>query len=304
LSAALSLGLTPGAASASAGAHRASVAVPPALAALEANLTQLQLSSLKVTVAEGAEGPAAERSKPANGPLGPFGRAARAKTSENFLSATVELSYAEQRGSFEGTVLGLPFSGRLIGTTTYEHEPIIGSLDHGRPWVQSTAKEGPFGNEGLIGSQITAPGAVSGSSPAAFGEVLANLAQARSFTQLPPRTLDEQPATGFVAAIPLAAFGVKGLAGLPPIRKKLKPIVQEQVFFAEDGLPLLVRVKIGFRGRRLAHVALVNAESVVWINQPIAPVVPPPAAETITQAQLEHLGSGGPPHKRKRRSKK
>jgi hypothetical protein len=41
----------------------------------------------------------------------------------------------------------------------------------------------------------------------------------------------------------------------------------------------------------LVRVALVVAESVAWINQPIAPVVAPPVSETITQAQLEHLGS-------------
>ena len=261
-------------------------ALPPALQALEAKLAQLQLSSVKLTAAFVAEGPGRKRSAVSNGPFGPFGRRARGAISEALFSLTEEVSFVEQKGSFEGSVFGIPVSGRVIGDTTYTREPAVASVDHGRPWVQSMSKEGPL--EGIGGLKVGTPGAVGGSSPDAFGQVVSEFAHARSIVELPPRVLDEQPVTGFVASVPAGA----GEGGSAPrsgrAGHRARPLQRYEVFFAEDGVPLLVREWM--RTRR-GQIAFFVAESVAWINQPIAPVLPPPASETITQAGLERLTS-------------
>ena len=264
----------------------APAALPPALQALEAKLAQLQLSSVKLTAAFVAEGPGRKRSAVSRGPFGPFGTRARDAISEALFSLTEEVSFVEQKASFEGSVFGIPVSGRVIGHTTYTREPAVASVDHGRPWVRSVGKEGAL--EGIGGLNIGAPGAVSGDSPHAFGEVVSELAHARSIVELPPRVLDEQPVTGFVASVPAGA----GEGGSAPrsgrARRRAQPLQRYEVFFAENGVPLLVRESM--RSRR-GQIAFFVAQSVAWINQPIAPVLPPPASETITQAQLERLTS-------------
>jgi hypothetical protein len=260
------------------------VALPPALQALEAKLAQVQLSSVKLSAALAAEGPVRKRSSATRGPFGPFAKRAHGAASEALFSLNEEVSFTEQKASFEGTLFGIPISGRVIGDTTYTRQPGVTSIDHGRPWVESVSKEGTL--EGIGGLKLGAPGLVRGNSPAAFGQVFAELAHARSIVELPPRVLDEQPVTGFVASVPAGA----GEGGSAPRsgrrRHRAQPLQRYEVFFAEDGVPLLVRESMPIHGR---HIAFVVAQSVAWINQPIAPVLAPAASETITQAQLDRL---------------
>src|SRR5205807_1956805 len=102
---------------------------------------------------------------------------------------------------------------------------------------RSAVSRGPFGPFGK-----RARGAVS---EAVFSE----LEHARSIVELPPRVLDEQPVTGFAASVPAGA----GEGGSAPRsgrrRHRAAPLQRYEVFFAEDGVPLLVRESMPIHGR-------------------------------------------------------
>lgn len=284
---ALLLALTSGVAYAS-----TPVVVPPNLQALEQKMLALQFTSERFSVEE------AVAEKPhVRGPAGGFehlfghssrlARAAAALKTFPLLTGVGEVSFAPVAASFSVSFLGLKFDARLLGTTLYLEQPFVSKLDGGRPWVEEQ-------NQTLgkaLGSDTSGPGGANiGEAGAGYKKLTEEIASARQIEQVGPATIDGQATTQFNVSLALSTLEQQ--SGSPKARKQQRtfrklfdPLVRLELFIAEDGLPVRTRIVIGFhRGGQV-----ITQEDVTAVNVPIAAVVAPPAAQTISKSDLEKL---------------
>lgn len=257
--------------------------LPPSLQALEQKTLQLQLNSERFSASESITGSG-------GAPSGPFGRfgLVRAHTASTFtlLNLTGEVSVTPPEASFQVDFLGLKSNGRLIGSTLYIEEPFITHLDGGRPWVEERNQH----LEQATGIEGGAPGGMSGGGASAtFGKLIEELNEARSIQELGPMTIDGQPTTAFGASVELSELDRFTGKQKGSLSKLVEPLVHLEVFLAEDGLPVRTRLTLTFRPHRGEKAELIVQSDVLAVNVPIAAVQAPPAAETISQAQLKRL---------------
>ncbi len=254
---------------------------PPALQSLEQKMLSLQLTSERFSASESLVGSFA----PA-GPLGGLGLdVAHAATSVPLLSLTGEASFIPQEASFQSSVLGLPISGRLIGSTLYVDEPFIAKFDGHRPWVQESNQN----LEEVTGVELGTLGGGAGSgAEQAFGKLIEQLNNATSIQELGPMTIDDQATTAFSASLELDKVASLTSKQKRVLLKDLEPVGRLEVFIAEDGLPVRTSLALTLRPKKGQHGELIEQSDVLAINVPVV-VQAPPAAETITQAQLKLL---------------
>jgi hypothetical protein len=282
------LAVFPAASRATSGSPRASsvataaapaAVIPPDLQALEQKMLQLQITSERFSLTETVAGSGAP-----SGPLGGFGGAiGHAASTFDLLTATGEASFTPQQASVQISFLGLKLNARLIGTTLYLEEPFIARLDGGRPWVEEPNQHAEQAN----GTELTPLGGASAAQ--AFGKLIELLNRARSIQGLGQMTIDGQSTAAFAATLEVG----KTLSTLSGARKRslvklLQPLARLEVFIAEGGLPVRTRLTLAFRPHRGERGELITQSDILAVNIPVV-VQAPPAAETISQAQLKRL---------------
>jgi hypothetical protein len=249
---------------------------PPELAPLLQKTSELQLSSERFTAEVKFSGAKLPRKLKALGGL-------KAKVSG-------EVSTSPEAASLTESVLGRTISIRLVNRTVFIHDPSIGRHDGGRPWVEQSLdpSSGLFGsNPGLgTGGSGGADGS-SGAGTSKFKTAIALLKASRDVRSLGPSTVDGQAVTGFAGTadpkeVEESTLPAKLRAAVA--KSHVKPAATFEVFLAPNGLPVRSLVVLALGGLKLTAI-----HDVLAINFPVATIPPPPAAETITAAELKKL---------------
>jgi hypothetical protein len=185
------------------------------------------------------------------------------------------------------TSLGTTISLRLVNHAIYIRDASIAKHDGGRPWVQEStgASTGLFGSHTTLGSG--SGGSSGASSSSRFKTEIALLKASNDVRSLGAGTIDGQAVTGFAGTanpkeIEESSLPAKLRAEI--VKSHIKPSATFEVFIAANGLPVHSHVVLALRG-----VKLNVTEDVLAIDFPVAAIAPPPAAETITAAQLKKL---------------
>ncbi len=258
--------------------------VPPDLQALEQKMLALKPTSERFSASIGV----AEEPK-VKGPVGGFNHVFGHASSllVPLLTVAGEVSLGPPpEASFTASFLGIAISGRLIGSTLYTDEPYVSRFDGGRPWVEER-------NQSLghaLGSSSLAPGASGAESGSDFKGLSALIARARSIAELGPANVDGQPVTRFKLSVPIAAIEQPGRSRksrrAARIRHKLfEPLLRIELFLAENGLPVRTSIVVIARHGKGEVIA---QSDITAIDVPVI-VQAPPAAETITAAELKRL---------------
>ncbi len=199
-----------------------------------------------------------------------------------------EESTSPRAASITETALGRTISLRLVDNTLYIRDASIAKLDGGRPWVKESL-QGSSG--GLFGSHTKLGGGPGGSSGTAAGSKFktetALLKASNDVRSLGASAIDGQSVTGFAGTanpkeIEESSLPAKLRAEI--LKSHVKPAATFEVFIAANGLPVRSHVVLA-----LGSVKLNVTEDVLAINFPVAAIAPPPAAETITGAELQKI---------------
>lgn len=198
-----------------------------------------------------------------------------------------ELSTSPEAASITETLLGRTISLRLVANTLYIHDPSIAKHDGGRPWV----KESAGSSGGLFGSGTTLGGGTGSSggstSTSKFKTEIALLKASNDVRTLGASTIDGQAVTGFAGTadpkeIEESALPKKLRQAVA--KTHIKPAARFEEFLAANGLPVRSHIVLS-----LGAVKLNTTEDVLAIDFPVAAIAPPPAAETITGAELKKI---------------
>jgi hypothetical protein len=273
-------GLTPSVA-------HASAETPPDLAALEQQMAQLQANSERFSFQEELS----------------FGEGLLGKgiPLDLIVAGRGEASDSPPQASGEAGLFGLAAEPvRVIGETTYRYERSAAHVDGGRPWVRSHTKKtagNPLEPSGLAGGQ--------GGRQGTFTKLIEQLDGALSIEESGPVTVDDQRVTEFDASLDptplLAELQARSKAKTPqrPLNSLLHipsvggsshtgkpepaPTLELELFIAPNGLPVRTRETLSVEGATIA----VRIDTLA-INVPVH-VTPPPAAQTIDEAQLKRI---------------
>jgi len=275
------------AAQSSAGAPAlAPVSLPPDLVALEQQTAQLQANSERFSFQE----------ELAFGGL--FGQSIPLVL---IVAGEGEASDSPPQASAAGGLFGLPMEQtRTIGDTVYRYQQQAAQIDGGRPWVRSQrpAKEESQGVDpgGLLeGDQAGRQGT--------FSKLIEELNGALAIEESGPATVDGQRVIEFDATLDPAPFlaQLKAQSKEPqhPLSAPLQtppvggskthakpappPTLELEAFIAPNGLPVRARITFAAEGATIA----VRVDTLA-INVPVH-VTPPPARQTIDEAQLKRL---------------
>ena len=202
-----------------------------------------------------------------------------------------EISTSPEEASITETLLGRTISLRFVANTLYIHDPTIAKLDGGRPWVRESESPsgGLFGSNSQLGGGSGGSGGAGGSGgqipPSRFKTEITLLKASNDVRSLGASTVDGQAVTGFAGTadpreIEQSALSKKLREAVA--RTHIKPAASFEVFLAANGLPVRSHIVL-----RLGAVKLNVTQDVLAINFPVATVTAPPAAETITSAQLK-----------------
>jgi hypothetical protein len=200
---------------------------------------------------------------------------------------TGELSTSPQAASITETTLGRTISAKVIGNTIYIHASAIAKLDGGRPWVAESLNS----SGGSFGSSPTLGGGSGGSSGSGstdrFKTETALLKASKDVRSLGASTIDGQAVTGFAGSADPKEIEQSTLPArlrAEVVKSHIKPAATFEVFLAANGLPVRSQVVLA-----LGAIKLNRTEDVLAIDFPVAAIAPPPAAETITGAQLKKI---------------
>jgi hypothetical protein len=199
-----------------------------------------------------------------------------------------ELSTAPEAASLEETVLGHTLSLRLVDKTLYIREAGLAKLDGGRPWIKEsmTPSGGLFSSNPGLGA-----GGSGGSGGAAttekFKTVTAVLKASNDVRALGASTVDGQAVTGFAGTadpkeVEQSTLPAKLRAAV--VKSHIKPAATVEAFLTPNGLPVRSHVVLALGGLKLSVT-----HDVLAINFPAPAIAPPPAAETITAAELKKI---------------
>jgi hypothetical protein len=265
----IAIGLAAFAANASAVAPPAQ---PPELQALEQHMSELTVTSERVADKETISGKLPHKLGSPKSLSTEF--SGEQSLSPEFANVTVKIA------SRSLTILQL-------GQTLYTHDPSIASHDGGRPWVAESlsAKNGLFGSSpSLGGSGSRGTGAPS---PTPFKSDAELLKEGSSIRALGASTVDGQATVGFAGTLTAqrlaeSVLSKKQLAKLKHEHLKLKGSFE--TFIAASGVPVHTTVVLSIGKLRFSTSA-----DVLAIDFPVTVPAPPPAAETISAAELEKI---------------
>ena len=206
------------------------------------------------------------------------------------LKSTVsgELSTSPEAASITETSLGKTISLRFVANALYIHDPAITKHDGGRPWVKESqgASGGLFGSSTKLGAGSGGSGG-SGATPGQFKTEIALLKASNKVRSLGASTVDAQTVTGFAGTADPKEIEESSLSKAlreEVAKTHIKPAATFEVFLAANGLPVRSHVVLALGG-----VKLNVTEDVLAINFPVAAIPAPPAAETITAAELKKI---------------
>lgn len=299
--ASLAVGVAAGDVSARALAAKAKL--PPDLIALEQKMRTLRINSergsLEETVTGDSLGGAGILESIASKPSGKGkGRSGGRKSTKAVIrdhneqsiplvTADFETSISPKLAIVRGQLLGsIPFQERVIGEQAYIRSPLLVQSDGSKPWLYVSPAEQAEERkrkeaEGSSTSLVPGPE----SEEAGFGRMIEMLAHARSVIEVGAREVDGQQTTEFEATL-----YSKQLTG--SAKSKVSKAVKKalggsrpklDLYLASDGLPVRTRLQT-----RLGKAGLSIVTDILATEVPIS-VQPPPASETITQAELEKL---------------
>jgi hypothetical protein len=268
-----------GAASLAAGlaafAASASAATPPAqpaeLQALEQLMSELTVTSERVSGKETIGGKL------------PHKLAAPKSLSTEFSG---EQSLSPEFANVTVKIAGQSLTVLQLGQTIYTHDPSIAPHDGGRPWVAESlsAKNGLFGSSPSLGGGSRGSGAPS---PTPFKSDAELFKAGSSIRALGASTVDGQATAGFAGTLTArhlaeGLFTKKELAKLKREHLKLKGSFE--TFITASGVPVHTTILLAIGKLRFSTSA-----DVLAIDFPVTVPAPPPAAETISAAELEKI---------------
>ncbi len=186
-------------------------------------------------------------------------------------------------------LLGKPLTLLQIGQVLYINEPALARRDGGRPWVKLdlAGRSKLFSSSPGLGSGTGLSGA-SGGSGQAFKDDAELLKDASEVHALGASTVDGQAVSGFAGTISAAklAQGQLPKKALEDLRReRIKLSASVEAFISPSGIP--VRLSLTLHLGKTIHISVLS--DTLAINFPVAAVPPPPAAETITAAELAKL---------------
>jgi hypothetical protein len=269
-----------GAASLAAGlatiAASASAATPPAqpaeLQTLEQQMSELTVTSERVAGKETISGKL------------PHKIAAPKSLSTEFSG---EQSLSPEFANVTVKIAGRSLTVLQLGQTIYTHDPSLAAHDDGRPWVAESlsAKDGLFGSGPSLGG--SGGGGSAALSPTPFKSDAELLKAGSEVRALGASTVDGQATVGFAGALTAGhlaegVFSKKQLAKLKHEHLKLKGSFE--VFIAANGVPVHTGIVLS-----IGKLHLGTSADVLAIDFPVTVPAPPPAAETISAAELEKL---------------
>lgn len=265
---------------------RAAAPLPPDLTALEQQMAQLQANSERFSFQE----------ELAFGGL--FGSGIPLVL---IVAGDGEASDSPPQATAVSGLLGFPEEQvRVIGDTVYRYRPEVASFDGKRPWVRSehpTKEEAPGADPGGILENDQA------GKQGTFSKLIEELNGALSIEESGPATVDDQRVIEFDAKLNPEAFlaSLKAQSKEPqhPLSSPLEtspvggpkapsapsapPTLELEVFIAPNGLPVRARLTFADEGATIA----VRVDTLA-INIPVH-VEPPPARQTIDEAQLKRI---------------
>lgn len=209
-------------------------------------------------------------------------------TSFPLLVGNFESSASPKLGAARLVVFGgASFKIRLIEDHAYVGSPLLAAMDGGRQWLAVSAAElaEKKAKSESGRSSLTEPiGSLEGGEvETGFGKLAALLQGAKSVRVAGPATVDGQQTTkieGELASKQLTEGLPSSLSRLQ--KQRLGHMKGSLDFFvASDGLPVRTRLRIG-----VGKVAVVTDMNILATEIPIL-VAAPPAAETITSAELK-----------------
>lgn len=294
--ASLAVGVAAGDVSARALAAKAKL--PPDLIALEQKMRTLRINSERGSLEEVLTGVSAGgkgileavSSKPSHRKRPITHIRTDSKQSIPFFTADFETSISPKLAVVRGELLGsISFQERVIGEQTYIRSPLLVQSDGNRPWLYvSPAEEAEEEKakreaEGKSSSTSVVPGPEG--AEAGFGKMIQMLAHARSVVEVGPREVDGQPTTEFEADLYPAQLAGKSNSKTSKAAEKAlgRSKLTLDLYLASDGLPVRTRLQT-----RLGKVGLLVVADILATEIPVS-VQPPPASETITQAELKKL---------------
>jgi hypothetical protein len=200
-----------------------------------------------------------------------------------------EESTSPQAATLTTTILGKTSSLRFVDGTVYMREAAIAKHDGGRPWVKLDAQGSGklFSSNPSIGSGTGLGGSGGGTSGSQFKVQTALLKAAHDVRSIGASTIDGQAVTGFAGTVDPKQIEESQLSAKlrkAIVESHIKPAATFEVFLAANGLPVRSNIVLA-----IGKVKLKVNEEVPAINFPVAVSLPPPAAETITLAELEKL---------------
>lgn len=200
-----------------------------------------------------------------------------------------EESAAPEAAAVTTTVLGKTITLRLVNKIIYLRDPSIAKRDGNRPWVALDAQTSGklFSSNPSIGTGSGLGGSGGGIAVSHFKVETALLKASKNVRSLGASTIDGQAVTGFAGTADpkqIEASHLPAKLRSEVVKSHVKPAAKFEVFLAANGLPVRSNVVLV-----LGKIKLKASEDVLAINFPIAAIAPPPAAETITAAELEKL---------------
>jgi hypothetical protein len=274
LCAALLTGAALGASGAPAAASAPTTPPPPELAPLLQKTSELQISSERFSGEVTLTGRKLPRRLKALGGL---------KT-----KIAGELDTSPEAAAITETVLGRTLQLRLAGGALYIRDASIAKRDGGRPWIKESVGPtgGPFGADPSIGGGSGGASA-GGASSTHFKSEIALVKASTDVRSLGASTIDAQPVTGFAGTLDPRQIEQSVLSA--KLRKAVskahaKPSAGFEVFLAANGLPVRSHIVLSLGG-----VKLNVTQDVLAIDFPIVAIAPPPAAETISGAELKKI---------------
>jgi hypothetical protein len=248
-------------------------AQPPELQALEQHMSELTVTSQRLTAKESIGGKL------------PRKLAALKGLSEELSG---EESISPAFANITSKVAGRSVTLLQIGNTLYTHDPSIARIDGGRPWVMEslTGKAGQFGAKPRLGGSAFGGGG-SLLNPTPFKSDAELIKQGTAIRALGPSTVDGQAAVGFAGTVTArrlaeSALSKKQVAKLR--RKHIKLKATFEAFVAANGVPVRMNIVLS-----IGKVRVIVSEDVLAIDFPVTVPAPPPAAETIGAAELEKI---------------
>ncbi len=184
-----------------------------------------------------------------------------------------------------GTVLGgLAFQERTIGEELYLRSPLLTALDGGKPWVSTSPAERAQEQEQAQSSEEDVSSPTSTIAESGFGKLIELLDHAGSVVELGRKVVDGQQTIEFEAKLDGEQL-LSASSTSKPAKAEKKALRHSDLtlnlFLADDGLPVRTRMQTKIGKAEISVVEDVLATEISVSAQP------PPASETITEAELK-----------------